>query len=453
MPDLAFGTGAYARERGNLPELPVINMFAEGAPSSDKGVVLQSRPGMELETTIGAGPVKGMYQRDGVFSNARFAVSGNVLFSDATSLGTINGAQRPSFAASPSKLLVTLGRDLFWYDGSALTTDAFPDGARVTAVAYLAGYEVAVRKGTNTFYFRQHTSSEFDGLDFANAENEPDELRDVVTLDDYLVFPGAESVEFWAKTGDPNAPFAPIEGRVFEKGVIATGCTVRFDNTLAWIGNEKIVYLAGNVPQRISDAGIEERMAKSATFALFAYFHEGVEYLVMRLDAGSWVFSAASKQWSEFQSWGRGNWRANCASRGPSFGDDETGAIYRFSAAHRDVDGPLERRFRAGVPIRGGSVIAANIRATVNVGETPDLTGTYAAPTLELRSSRDAARTWDVWQGVSLGGQGQYRELVEWRAQGMFDAPGMIVEIRTTDPVPFRVSAVSVNEPGGGRSR
>lgn len=457
MPDLAFGTGAYARERGNLPELPVVNMFAEASPSSDKGVVLQSRPGLELAQTVGAGPIRGMYSRDGVFGGSLFVVSASYLFRDTAGVGGIDGVGAVSFAASPSKLMVARGLRLFEYNGSTLTPPLVsdPDGLNqhVTAVAHLAGYDVALIADSNKFQFRQYTADSFDGLDFANAENEPDNLRDVLVIDDQLVFLGTETVEFWAKTGDADAPFAPIEGRVFEKGVIDTGAATRFDNSFAWIGNEKIVYIAANVPQRISDAGIEERMAKSAKFALYTYFHEGVEYLVMRLDAGTWVYSAASRQWSEFASFDRDNWRVRCSSKGPLFGDDESGAIYRFSDDHRDVGGPLERRVRAGVPIRGGSLIAASIRATVNVGETPDLTGDYAEPVVELRSSRDAARTWDSWQPVSLGAQGQYRDLVEWRAQGMFDAPGMIVELRCSDPVPFRLSSVSVNEPVGGRSR
>lgn len=455
MPDLSFGVGAYARLRGNMPELPVVNMTAEAAPSADKGVVLQSRPGLETDRTVGSGPIHGLFSKNGVFSGALFAVSGNRLYRNATSLGTITGTGIPSFSAGMDRILVTRGKALYRYDGT-LAPEAFPDSADVAAVGYLAGYEFAVKKGSNALYFRQGTADDWDGLDFVNAENEPDELRDIVVMDDYVVLPGAESVEFWAKTGDPDAPITPIEGRVFDKGVIATGCAVRFDNSFAWISDEKIVYVAANVPQRISDDGIDERLSKSASFRLFTYFFEGVEHLVVRLDDSSWKFSAASKQWNEDHSFGHANFRAMCATKdpnGPLFGSDSDGSIYRFSDTYRELDGPLERRFRAGAPLRGGSVVVRNVRLTVNVGETFDLTGYASDPIVEMRASRDGARTWSAWQPAKLGEQGKYRTQVEWRAQGMFDAPGILFEFRVTDPVPFRASAVSINEAGGGRSR
>jgi hypothetical protein len=49
--------------------------------------------------------------------------------------------------------------------------------------------------------------------------------------------------------------------------------------------------------------------------------------------------------------------------------------------------------------------------------------------------------------------EGGYRTVPEWRALGMFDFPGALFEFRVTDPVPFRVSAVKVNDPAGGRQR
>jgi hypothetical protein len=54
---------------------------------------------------------------------------------------------------------------------------------------------------------------------------------------------------------------------------------------------------------------------------------------------------------------------------------------------------------------------------------------------------------------VPIGAQGQYRARPQWRRQGLFDPPGAMFEFRCTDPVDFTVSGVSINEPGGGRSR
>jgi len=42
MPAAQFGLSSYERAEGDLPALPVINMYAEETAS--EGVVLQSRP-------------------------------------------------------------------------------------------------------------------------------------------------------------------------------------------------------------------------------------------------------------------------------------------------------------------------------------------------------------------------------------------------------------------------
>lgn len=455
MTSLVFGTSAYSRTRGNLPELPLINMFVEATPTTASNVVLQSRPGMEVAATRGSGPIYGLYQAAGVVSGSVITVSGSTVFVGETVLGTILGDGPVSFAASETELLINAGAGIYRTNGSTLTLVSFPDNADVYKLVSSSGYFVALRRGTQQLYF----SGVLDGaswqaLDYASAENDPDPLIDAQVVNDMLVLLGSRSVEFWVKTGDPDAPFQPTEGRVFQKGVIGPGCSCVFDNTVAWIGSNHIVYIAGNVPERISDAGIEERIGQSDSFLLWCFAFEGHEFLVVRLSQGSWLFDAQTRQWCEFQTYGRANWRVRAASQdGTFFGDDEDGSVWQFAAGHRDGDGPLERRFRAGAPISGGTVSADNVRLTVNVGETTDLTGYTADPSVEMRTSRDGGRQWGIYRASPLGAQGNYRTRCEWRRCGLFDDPGMLAEFRVVDPVPFRVSGVGINEMGGGRSR
>lgn len=455
MPDLAFGTAAYSRERGNLPELPLINMFVEASPVSAKQVVLQSRPPLIEGDTIGSGPVRGIFQADGVLGGAEFVVSGATLYKDGVSHGAITGSGPVSFAASQTELLICAGVDIHRTNGSAFSTVTFPDSADVIKVLFLAGYFIALRSGTHQFYWSDVLDgTTWDGLSFASAENNHDNLLDAVVIDDTLVLIGSDSVEFWPVTGIADAPFAPVQGRVFERGTIATGCAVGFDNSFAWIGEDRIVYIGGQVPTRISDPGIEERIEQSASYSVFSFPFEGHRFLAIRLDAGTWLFDAQTRQWCEWASYGHDNWRVRCCSPdGTVFGDDEDGRLWSLGSGHVDAGGVLERRFRAGLPMTGGAFVVDNVRLTVNVGETPNVTGEYSDPNAEMRTSRDGGRTWGGWKSAPLGVQGSYRTRCEWRRCGMFDDPGVLAEFRTTDPVPFRVSAVSVNEAGGGRSR
>jgi Phage stabilisation protein len=450
--DLAFGVSAYSRERGNIAEMPVINMFAEASPV-DNRVILQSRPGMVEGATVGVGPVRGLFQRDGIQGGQLCAVSGNELYIGAANAGAISGGGPVSFAGDEEELTVCAGGPIYQFSAGALTALAYPGGVFTGAFIKtldLAGYNVGIESNSGRYWFRLW-GSPFDPLDFITAENEPDRLLDAVAVDDYIAFFGAGTVEFHVKTGDADLPFQPLTGRVFEKGIRATGCAASFDNSVAWVSDQNIVYRAGNVPDRISTTGVEERLAKSATCAVDAFFYEGHEFLLVRGDAFTLLYDAQSGQWCEFTSYGYTNFRGLSVTQGPVFGDSETGKTWVF-AGFQDGGGVLERRFRAGAQIEGTATIA-NIQLIANVGQTPELTGIYADPIVEMRSSRDAAQTWSDWEAVELGAQGEYRVIPEWRRIGMFDTPGAMFEFRVTDPVPFRVSRVTANARKGGRSR
>lgn len=453
MADIQYGKGAYSRARGNLPDLPLINMFVESSPTQGGGVTLQSRKGLEEIASLGNGPVRGVFQRDGALGGVRFVVSGNQVYAGSTLLGTIEGSGPVSMAASETEMVITAGGPIYRTNGATLTQPVFPDGAYVTAVCFLAGYFLGIRAGTQQFYWSDVLdATTWDGLSFASAENEPDHLRDCIVVDDMLVLLGSETVEFWPKTGDADIPFAPIAGRVFEQGVIATGCAVSTDNSFFWVGNDKIVYRNGNTPEAISDDGIVERAATSATFAMFLIEDERHKFLCCRFDGCTMAYDITTGQWCEFASWGLGNFRVQCAISGPVMGSAIDGRLYRFSG-YQDAGGVLERRWRGGFPLTGGSAQINNVRATCNSGQTPFLTGPYTDPQIEMRLSNDYAQTWTDWEGGSLGEQGNYRALPEWRALGIADAPGVLFEWRVTDPVPVRFSGAQINERGGGRQR
>lgn len=445
MPALDFGKGAYSRSRGNLPELPVINMFVE--KSTADGIVMQSHKALVEVAEVGSGPVRAKLEKDGVFGGDRFSISGNAVYRGSTLIGTIDGTGVAYIVASDTEVVFGRGSTAYSYNGTNFQAISFPDAADVTMVAYTAGYFMFLRAGTGVWYFSAiGNARSVDPLDFATAENEPDRLLDILILDGVLILLGTESIEFWGATGDADLPYTPIQQRVFEQGVISTGCAVVVDNTFFWIGRDGITYRNGEVPQAVSDDGIVERSLASESHRLFLLEDERHKFLCQRHDLNTMLYDVTTGEWCERQSYGRSNWRA-----GPGLGDDETGKIWKLEG-YVDAGGVFERRFRAGSRLEGVAIID-NLRLTAEVGTSDYLSGTYAEPLIEMRDSRDAGNEWSEWEAVSLGGQGSYRERVEWRALGMFDPPGMLFEFRMTAPVGFRLSAVEANASGGGRSR
>lgn len=450
MPAIEFATSSYDRGRGGLPPMPVVNMVLEQAPTEKTGKMLQSRMAMVATgNSYGDGPIAAVMIKDGVFGGSQFTVSDGTLYQDATPLGTIPGTGPTSIAGNDGGVMAASGGTLRYYNGTVLADVAFPDSASVSRVISGAGRFIALRADTGKFYWTPVLGSTIDALDFATAENQPDSVRDALFMDDILVLFGAETVEFWPNTNDPDLPFTPLEGRIIEKGIRATGCATSIGSTFAWVTNEHQVCLSdeNNI---ISNNGLQERIEASASVSLFSFVMGGNEYLCLQLDAETQVYQPRTGAWSEWQSHGQDRWAVSCFSGGV-LGSDIDGRTFAFGDGHVDLGGPMSRIWTAGMPINAGGTRISNIMTRVNVGQTPFLTGDYDDPSIEMRMSRDGGMTWGEWRARSLGRQGKYRVDVQWRGCGMASRPSLLVQFRVTDPVDIRTSGASVNEPGGGR--
>lgn len=450
MPDLIYAISSFARQRGGFPPLPVINMLAETV-ETETTTVLQSRPGLEnTDITMGTGDMRGLYQADGVLGNALFGVSGDKLYEDGTLVGTIDGNGPVSFCGYSDYIFVCAGESIWSYDGTTLSSIAFPDGADVSKILVAASRLVAIRASTGTIYWSDPLGVTIDALAFAEAENSPDTLKDMQYLGDRLILLGAETVEFWQPSEDPDLPFQPLIGTALSVGCKTTGASSRFNNGFAWVSNFNEVCLddPNNI---ISSPDLQIKIRNSAEVALWVFYVDDAEYLLLKLSNETWVYGARTQVWSEFKSYGHTNWLPSCYDAG-YFGSSLSGVpLMQWSEGHEDLGGVLERRFRAWTPITNGSLKLGSIALRTNPGFTPFLIGDYSDPVVELRTSRDGGSSWQLWKQRSLGIQGEYRRKVVWGSLGQFSYPGALVEIRVTDPVDFRASGLVYNEPLGGR--
>jgi hypothetical protein len=446
---LAYGTSATERTRGDMPELPVVNMFVEGAPTEETGIVLQSRPGLvDRNVDMGAGPVQALFKGDGVLDSALYGVSNGRLYRNNTLIGSLNGTGHFSMAGFEDKLFAAGGASIWSYDGTTLSALAFPDSAPVIKIVTGASRLIAIRGDTEKFYWSDVLSTTIDALSFATAEQQPDRLKDLLFWSDSLILFGSETVEFWPNTPDPDLPFQVLEGRTYRRGIKATGCATLIGPTFAWVTDTNQVCLEG--PENIiSGPGLEAKIEASSTVRLWTFYLEGNEFLALTLDGETYVWSLRSRLWSTFASAEADNWIPRCFAGGV-FGSSIDGTTMAWGNGWEDLGGTLERRFRAGAPINAGGTILSNVQARTNVGQTSFLVGDYTNPIIEMRSSRDGGKTWGNWRAARLGEQGNYRKRVEWLACGIASRPGILLEFRCTDPVDLRVSDVVVNERIGG---
>lgn len=144
-----------------------------------------------------------------------------------------------------------------------------PDGQTVISLTQISSYVCLAVTDKQQFYWINPGEVTIDPLNFASKESSPDNIVSLRTVGDQMLVIGSKSTENWYATGDSNAPFAPIEGRVYARGVIA-GTTVVVDDAAILVGDDGRVYSigfqsgdatdAGWGVSRISNNGIEERI-------------------------------------------------------------------------------------------------------------------------------------------------------------------------------------------------
>jgi hypothetical protein len=453
MPDIIFGRGAYRRDNGNLPELKLVNMWPEQVASAEGGVALQSVQALEQYLFVGSGEIRGVFFQPGAFGNDQFIVSGTTLYRHRsgaylTALGTIDGAGPVSAAFGGDEFVITAGQTAYSYNGVDLQAIAFPDGAGVRAVEYAAGLFIYLREGSHRWYWSAVLDGRtVDALSFASAENETDEVLGVLVIGDTMFLAGGSSLEVWIKTGDPLAPFTPVTARSVNRGMLFTGCMREVDNAPYFIGDDAVVYRMAEVPQRVSDHGIEERLRSGAppiTTMTFAY--EGHSLFAIRTPTGTFALDVTTGVWLELASDGDATWEVTCSQQmttAPLFGNT-AGQILQFSGG----GGNIPREFTGAFPIKGGTVTVDNLALNFNAGAAVS-----GEPTIEVRTSRDGGRTWGAWKPASLGGPGETRTRAVWRRMGSFDQPGALFHFRLQSQTPLRVSGVTVNESMAGRGR
>lgn len=443
-----YGISHFERDRGSFPALPLINLVTEQETSEDLPSLL-SRPGLALEgTSIGAGPVTALFQSDGALAGQVFGISGGNAYSGVTNLGAVTGTGHSNITGFAEYVFFNAGGNIHSYNGATYAAVSFPDGASVRAIAVGASRLIAIRNDSGTFYWSNVLSNVVDPLSFATAENLPDKLQDLIYYGDRLILFGSDTVEFWASNDDQDAPFVPTIGMVYSRGIRNTGACTTFNSGFAWVTDLNQVCL--NSPENeISNPDLSSKIRDSASVKLWSFTIDGMDFLALRLDTKTFVYNAKTGFWSEFTSYGETNWICQCGTQ-EIFGSAVNGSFYEWNYSdYSDLGGELERRFRAWAPILEGNIPLDSVHLRSAPGLTPYLTGLLANPHIELRLSKDGGFTWTSWLPRSLGQSGQYRKTVRWNSLGSYAYPGVLLELRVTDAVPFRMSGLFANQPGG----
>lgn len=435
------------------------NMYAEQAPDGALSpVVARSVPGFALLSNIGTAFVRGLHWVPG--NETLWCLVGTTLYKisesgTASSIGTVGGYGRASMADNGTQLIitteaityiVTLASDTL----TAVTDSDFPNA---DTVAFLGGYFFFNNNQVGTsgqlFWSEIYEGTTYDALDFATAENVPDNLVAVWRDHDRLLLFGDRSIESWFLTGGSEI-VAPYKGSVINRGLGARWSVANVDNSVIFLDDSGIVRRIGGQggysAERISTHAIEYEISQgswrhddSAAYdGAFAssYIEEGHEFYVLTVpNNGTYCFDAATGVWHKRKSRGLEHCRTSFHVRAFNnivCGDTETGKLYTQSLDYADEAGDeLVSEVQFPQIYNNGDRFRVHEIELLMDGQG-GLSGTYTTESTVTADTNDL--TFDIWGETAYNiGAGQEYSGSFFGFQSWFQ--GYLGGLRVTDGV------------------
>jgi hypothetical protein len=419
----------------------LLNMFAEIEVTGRQKLIRRQRPGLKAKQAL-IGTARAVEQFKGkqyIVSEDRFYTYDGTSLIQRGTLGTTSGRCTIIFNDNEDVLISDGSTGYLWKDG---TFKAISAPVQIGTLAYQGGFGIFNVPGTGQFYVTGlNDFSSVDALDFATAESYGDNLVRVFVDHNELWLFGTNSTEVWQLSGSADFPFARFTNAQIERGTVAPFSVGADDNTVFWLGDDKVVYRAdGYRPMRVSTHPIERLIAKVGNTALekadaVFYTLGGHKFYTLNFPGELTVqYNIATGFWNVCRTYGHDDWQV-LGSAGhysdylltptalvelvPGLSTDE-GAIMERGG----ISGPMESNGKR-ITIRSFLLDAEMGRARINQNAN-----------VMLRLARDG-ETFGNERWRSLGATGEYRRRAMWRNLGVGRKPA--VSFMVTDNVEFAI--------------
>jgi hypothetical protein len=384
----------------------LVNMYAEDNPEGAKyPFTLYGTPGSKIWEDAS---FTGAFQGGQVMAGSLYVFNENYVTrydtsATPTDVGNLTGsAVMLDLANNGTQMVAVNPTDgtAFVITSTTVTQITDVDFPLVDSVCFLDGYFIFSRKDTGKFIISSlYDGTTYDALDFATAEESPDNLVRVTAFNGALWLPGTDSYEFYSNTGNADFPFEQIGGAVnTSRGIAARFAVAQEDNTMFFLGNDRVVYrMQGYSPVRVSTYAVEEDIESYDTIDdafMFIYTQGGHKFVVLTfptanathvydISTGIWHERSSASPSPRFPSSGGGGgiarWRANFHAyfAGKNLiGDFGNGKIYELDLDRYDDDGiAITRLIEGSVQWADGDrVIHDRVRLDFEAGSGMDFT-------------------------------------------------------------------------------
>ena len=454
----------------------LLNCFAEVMPpGSPYPAVLMRSQGTKDWATVGSGSIYGMWQAEIEFSTGRldrlYVVSGRELYSvdsagAATLIGDIGTPVSIDLSHNTDSLVVVNEPNAYYYDGTTFAQITDPDFTSRGAgnVEFLENFMLFREPNSNRMFGSDLGSvTDYDALNFVNADSHPDNLLGGLSIDrNYIAF-GKKTTEFFTNTGVSGFPFERIVNATMQVGLAAENLYGICFDVVYFIADDLTVRrLDGNQPVRVSTHYIEQLLEKTFTLSsgeAFSYWQEGHFFMGFTFLEGTIIYDAVSMQWHERGSFNRNYWRMGHATRFAGkwlVGDKDSNEIVELDVQTFD-DAVNDPQMASNVqlmewtyqPIYAEGQRAFHdrleVRFEAGVGLT---TGQGSDPKIMMHFSDDGGKTWNALPTRTLGKKGEYEDRAVWHNLG--SSRQRVYRGRVSDPVAVYIGD-TITEVRGGR--
>lgn len=287
----------------------LVNAYVDVAPDGKEPTPIYGTQGFNLWATALASAVRGWTVMGGVL----YAVAGTSFYSFAadgtpTDRGTIPGTDLVDMAADGSNVVTVAGGEIYVWNGTTLGAVTDPDAPNASSVEWMDGFFVFGETDTQQFFISAlQDPTNYDALDFASAEWEPDFLVAPRKLHRTLFMFGRDNIEAQQNVGGSDFPFAPVQDVTIGVGLVGRDAVVATNDTFFWLASDLTARrLDGITATPISTGRIARIIASwsdpSATVASAEVLDDHL-MIKFRNPDGCVVFDQTTEMWHERESY------------------------------------------------------------------------------------------------------------------------------------------------------
>lgn len=414
--------------------------------------------GLKSYTSIGSGPIRGILAVRGEM----FVVSGPELYSvdrfkNATLLGNVGGSGSLSSMAingtEARQLIVLSGSRGYIWDGTLFQEITDPSFDPDVSVAVL-DQKFFLNKPNSNVFFRSEVADglNYNPLDQASAESNPDEVRFIVSRKTNLWVFGAKTVEYWQTNTSSEFGVSRVTGGTIERGIASKFSVAEWEDNVFWLADDLTIWMiSGTSAKKISDINFELAIRGDGTDAMKGYssidIAEGffIDHPTHKMycitfvgDGVTWVYDLSTGLWHKRSTRGIGRWRARLSELFDNkiiMGDYSNGNLYELSEEQCDACGESQDLEIITPPIYGddSGITVSEVELIADFALSDDRK-------IMLSISRDGGRTFNAHKELSLGsiGDSSYRAI----ARQLGYTPRhkeFVTKWRVTDSAPINI--------------